>query len=160
MSFRLFPVVIVWLGLLFPARAEEPSPKELLEKSQQALRAIKAVAYDAVWVSEGSIAGLLPSQTGHVLLARSDSPLLKMRADTWTNAPDGRVALSAEMISNGKTVASIVHSRQQYKELTGPGAGGEVLRWKGIVLEQLLRGPIYEKELAAADSARYVASET
>jgi peroxiredoxin len=159
MSFRLFPVVIVWLGLLIPARADEPNPKELLEKSQQALRLIKAVAYDAVWTSEGSIAGLLPSQTGHVLLARSDSPLLKMRADTWTTAPDGRMAIAAEMISNGKTVASITHSRQQYKELTGPGAGGEVLRWKGIVLEQLLRGQIYEKELAS-DAAKYIGSET
>lgn len=159
MSFRLFPLVIVWLGFILPAHAEEPNPTELLQQSQKALTALRAIAYDGDYVSEGVAASVLPSQKGHVLLARNNSRLLRMRADAWTSAPDGRVVLTSEMISDGTTVATIAYDRKQYRELTGPGAGGEVLRWHGIVVEQLLRGELYKSEIAGG-TATYQGTET
>jgi thiol-disulfide isomerase/thioredoxin/outer membrane lipoprotein-sorting protein len=159
MSFRLCPIVIVWLGLFVPAYADEPTATQLLEQSQKALRAVQAIAYDAVYVSEGVAASVLPSQKGHVILARNNSRLLKIRADAWTSAPDGRLVLTSEMVSDGNTVASIDHRRQMYRELTGPGAGGEILRWHGIVVEQLLRGELYKSEIAGG-TATYRDAET
>jgi peroxiredoxin len=181
MSFRSLPVVIIWLGLLAPAYAREPTSTapaaaqaaptqsaptivdpyatELLKLSQRALRAVRALAYDADWVSEGVAASVLPSRSGHVILARNNSRFLKMRADSWVAAPDGRLVLMAEMISNGDKVASISHERKQYRELTGPGAGGEILRWHGLIIEQLLRGELYKNEIAGG-TATYKGTET
>ncbi len=131
-----------------PVPPGDPQATELLQQSQKALRALSAIAYDGEYVAEGIAAAVLPSRKGHVVLARNNSRFLRMRASEWTPAPDGRLVLTAEMISDGTVVASINHDRQLYREFTGPGAAGEVLRWHGIVLEQLLRGELYKNEIA------------
>ncbi|NLG43650.1 MAG: redoxin domain-containing protein [Phycisphaerae bacterium] len=131
-----------------PVPPGDPKATELLEQSQQALRALSAIAYDGDYVAEGIAASVLPSRKGHVVLTRNNSRFLRIRASEWAPAPDGRLVLAAEMISDGTVVASINHDRQLYREFTGPGAAGEILRWHGIVIEQLLRGELYKNEIA------------
>jgi len=155
---RKWFVLVAFAGLARLAAADTPSGQEILRKAAEAARGLDAITYEAEFRSEGEVASLLPAVAGRITLARSQSGLPKVSAETWLMADDGSAIPKATVVSDGHTLAAAFHDRKTFQQRKAGEAGSLLLPWSGLFLWDAVSKQPYRQELST-DAVRYLGTE-
>jgi thiol-disulfide isomerase/thioredoxin/outer membrane lipoprotein-sorting protein len=152
------PLVAVGLGLATPVRADPPTGAEVLGKAQAAVKTVNAVTYTGESRAEGALAAAVPSQTGKVTLARSPTPVPKIRMEASPLPADEKQPPILLVTSDGTTFCMIDHQKKQFARREGPEAAMAMLPPTILLMVEFVSDKAFVPELAG-ESQTYVGTE-
>ncbi len=127
----------IGLFVLSPALGDTPDAQALLVKARDVAKTVNSVVYDAEFTSTGALAGMLPSQSGHVAMARTGGGMPKTRVQTWKESGRGEAMVGTELISDGQNVGVLDHNKQEYVTKNGAPGRSLVMDYGGLLVMDL-----------------------
>jgi thiol-disulfide isomerase/thioredoxin len=148
--------VIVWPSLTL---ASPPEPRELLQQSETAIRALYGVCYEVEVETEGALAAQIPRMQGKVTLETAPgTDLPRLCIDGQITMPRQNTSFRLLAASDGKSFAIADYGQRVFVKQPPPAALGLMNNVGPLILRELTAAKPFERESRAV-SLEYVGSE-
>jgi len=145
--------------LAAPDAGEVFDPRAVLNDAISALKALRAVRYEATGSVEGVLAAQLPNISGRVtIVAASGTDFPKLRIDAQVTRSKETTSQRMELASDGKTVVLVDHGQRTYTQLDLPTGQALLSNFIGVFVSDFASRAPLERE-ARASSLRYLGRE-
>jgi thiol-disulfide isomerase/thioredoxin len=153
--------LLLALLVAFPALAlaSPPEPRELLQQSEVAIRALHGVCYEAEVEADGVLATQVPRMKGKVTLEIAPGiDLPRLYIDSQITMPRQDTAIRLCAAGDGKTFAIADYGQKVFVKQPPPAAFGLMNNVGPLILRELTAAKPFDRELRAV-SLEYMGTE-
>lgn len=153
-------IPLAWLALAAPVWADEPDPREILRKADEATRALRAVSYQAEFFGQGQFKEDTPRIAGTVQLEEaSGEGRFRARVEGRFTAPASGQTSEFLLIINGERVGLADKGEREFVVGQLPAAAALISQKGLLVMQEYVHPTPFEDELNGR-SAKYEGTKT
>ncbi len=150
MPIRASILVCLWPVTAALAQAAMPEPRDLLVRSEAALRSLRGVCYEALVEVDGVLATQVPQMQGTVTMECATGEQLPRVAIDCQITPPRQSAIRVRMANDGQAVTFLDYANRLYRRADMAMGLPTLMRTAGpLLVQEFVGSAVFERELRA-----------